>query len=771
MTEEEKNEIINAIKEESIDVNDLEKVETLDDASSLPAIQNGKVVTVPINLLASPAIEAAQNANSAAENANAAAEHAEEEANKATEATVLANKAAEEAQNASSELESKLETEISNRQIADTENKNLIEGDPETVKNNIRNPFTYLGNFDTWTEIQAELGKLHSQGEDNTKVGEFRLLLNGRNLIVRNFVQNWATGVFTQTVQGSIQWNVETQTMDQSLNVKTYERQYNGTGWTTWEEGTAKIELAQKLSTEEGSEKKAISQKAVSGAVDEINNGESTVAEKIEIGDIEDNIILRNDGTAVTYSGRASSDYIDIEKYAGKELTLLWGGTWPDSNSYCIYDAEKRFVSRSLTKATYLKVSVDKNAKYIRVSCTSANIGKMQLWYEGVNKLGLVDVSKNVIALQNDLNSVLEVEQSFWPNEEKNFIADGRGDGLSAGFIIKIPGRHYTKLKYYVKVSKKYTVSVYALNSELGVYSPLTKIEFETTPENIGTVIEKDIDIDASNYDEIMVSPGIANYASSSALYPGVKIYNANLSGIITKEELDAIKPYNNGASYDLGISLCYKTFSKEESREVCLSEFFDGKDYVAYGDSISVIAQNDEGENDTAKTYPARLAKYFNFNLINKAASGSVPVASGTGNNNLTDANLEAVTENTMLVTISGGQNKWVSDEDINSADRATSIGAINHYIDKIREVSPTCIIVLCPTYIGNGDTQCAKDYKAISENKHVGLAPTLDLTLIDWEGDKLFKKLRYDNIHPTVFGAGRFAAVCREYIKQFLF
>lgn len=650
--------------------------------------------------------------------------------------------------------------------------KKLIEGDKATVTNNNRNAFVWLGNFETWAEAQTEIDKLHSTGEDNTKVGEFRLLLNGRNLIVRNFVQNWATGVFTQTVQGSIQWNAETQTMDQSLNIKTYERRYNeGTGWTTWEEGTAKIELAQELSTEEGSEKKAISQKAVSEAVDEINNGKITVTEQLELGDIEDNILLRDNGITVAYSGRASSDYIDIEKYAGKELTLLWGGKWGDSNSYCIYDANKQFISRSLTKSTYLKFSVDKNAKYIRVSCTSANIGKMQLWHEGVNKLGLEEVSKDVITLKNDLNSVLEAEQSFWPNEEKNFITDGRGGGLSSGFIIKIPGRHYTKLKYYVKVSKTYAVSVYALNSELGVYSPLTKIKFETTSENIGTVIEKDIDIDASDYDEIIIAPDSANYASSSALYPGVKIYNADLSKILTKEELDDIKPYNNGASYDLGISLCYKTFSKEESREVYLSEFFDGKDYVAYGDSISVTARNDEGGNDTAKTYPARLAKYFNFNLINKAANGSVPVASGTNNNNLTDANLKAVTENTMLVTISGGQNKWVHDENINSTDRTTSIGAINYYIDKIREVSPTCIIVLCPTYIGNGDTQCAKDYKAISENKHVGLAPTLDLTLIDWEGDKSVMKLRYDNIHPTVFGAGRFAAVCREYIKQFLF
>ncbi len=765
MTDEEKNEIINAIKAESVDVNDLEKVEALDDAISLPAVQNGKVVTVPIGLLSQPAKEAA-------ENANAVAEHAAEEANNATEAAILAKTAAEEAQSVSSVFESELEKEISDRQIADTENKNLIEGDPETVKNNIRNPFTYLGNFDTWTEIQAELDKLHSQGEDNTKVGEFRMQLNNRNLIVRNFVQNWATGVFTQTVQGSIQWNTETQTMDQSLNINTYERHYNeGTGWTTWEEGTARIELAQELSTEDGSENKAISQKAVGEAVDEINNGESAAAEQIEIGDIEDNKFLNNSGILASITGRAVSDYIDIEKYAGKELTLLRGGTWRDSNSYCIYDADKRFVSRSLTKAVYLKFSVDKNAKYIRVSCTSANINKMQLWYEGVNKLGLVDVSKDVVTLQNDLNSVLEAEQSFWPNEEKNFITDGSGGILSQDFYIKIPGKHYTKFKFYAYNTAVNTLWAYALNKDLGFYLPIYSVGFTASEEEVGSVVERDIDLNAIGYDEIFVVATLSRYKSSSTLNPGMELYKVSLSSLLTKEEVDTIEPYLNGRLHDLSFSLCYKTFAQQEDREVYLSEFFDRKDYVAYGDSISVIAQNDEGESNYAATYPARLAKYFNFNLVNKAASGSVPVASGTNNNNLTDANLEAVTGNTMLVTISGGQNKWVHDENINSTDRTTSIGAINYYIDKIREVSPTCIIVLCPTYIGNGDTQCAKDYKAIAENKHVGLAPTLDLTLIDWEGDKLVKKLRYDNIHPTVFGAGRFAAVCREYIKQFLF
>ena len=115
-----------------------------------------------------------------------------------------------------------------------------LRGEPSAVTDNIRNPYTYLGGFKTWTEVQAELDKLHNTGgkdgtgqPDQTKVGEFRVQLDGRNLLVRNWVQNWSTGVFTQTVEGSIRWNGET--MEQSLQTNTYERTYNaGSGWGEW---------------------------------------------------------------------------------------------------------------------------------------------------------------------------------------------------------------------------------------------------------------------------------------------------------------------------------------------------------------------------------------------------------------------------------------------------------------------------------------------------------------------------------------------------------
>lgn len=217
---------------------------------------------------------------------------------------------------------------------------NIVRGETGYISDNIRSPYTFIGNFATWAEVQTELDKLHNSdgGADNKVIGEFRVLLDGRNLLVRNWVQNWATGVFTQTVEGSVRWNGET--MEQSLQIATYERRYNeGSGWGEWKSvetsggnmildwktnaattrkqvpqderkagmmisyrnasgewineqyvgmsfddtswaadanwqqiGASAIELAQELSTEEGSEKKAISQKAVSEAINNVNN-------------------------------------------------------------------------------------------------------------------------------------------------------------------------------------------------------------------------------------------------------------------------------------------------------------------------------------------------------------------------------------------------------------------------------------------------------------------------------------------------------------------
>ena len=120
---------------------------------------------------------------------------------------------------------------------------NIVRGETVYISDNIRSPYTYIGNFATWAEVQTELDKLHNSdgGADNKVIGEFRVLLDGRNLLVRNWVQNWLTGAFTQTVEGSIRWNGET--MEQSLQINTYERIYNGgSGWSEWKISSGKTQ-------------------------------------------------------------------------------------------------------------------------------------------------------------------------------------------------------------------------------------------------------------------------------------------------------------------------------------------------------------------------------------------------------------------------------------------------------------------------------------------------------------------------------------------------
>lgn len=202
-------------------------------------------------------------------------------------------------------------------------------------------------------------------------------------------------------------------------------------------------------------------------------------------------------------------------------------------------------------------------------------------------------------------------------------------------------------------------------------------------------------------------------------------------------------------------------------------SEEFFRKTYVSFGDSITEYSQTTreirDGKNVVYRenNYPDLIAAYFNFKVLNLGQSGYVP------HNNLTDENLEKLPNDTALVTISGGQNGWIT-ADINSLDRSTDVGAINYAIDYIRNKFPKCIIVLVPTYISvvkNGNEKCFEDYQKISDNKNVLLADTYNLKLIDWERDKSEHLLRYDDIHLTGYGAKRVAAVVRETIRPLIF
>lgn len=100
MTEDEKQELLNAIKAESQSVDELEEATSLDNVKSLPAMRGEDVVSVPISLLGKPATEAAAVANSAAATANEKASLAETAAVAAASAVETASKAADGANEA-----------------------------------------------------------------------------------------------------------------------------------------------------------------------------------------------------------------------------------------------------------------------------------------------------------------------------------------------------------------------------------------------------------------------------------------------------------------------------------------------------------------------------------------------------------------------------------------------------------------------------------------------------------------------------------------------
>ena len=104
--------VLNAIKAESQGVEELETVSSLNGVNSLPGVKGSSLVNVPMTLLQKPATDAAATANSAAESANTAAQSASTAAGMATEAkneadaaASTANEAAEKAQQAAAQYE------------------------------------------------------------------------------------------------------------------------------------------------------------------------------------------------------------------------------------------------------------------------------------------------------------------------------------------------------------------------------------------------------------------------------------------------------------------------------------------------------------------------------------------------------------------------------------------------------------------------------------------------------------------------------------------
>lgn len=100
LTNEELQQILNALKADSNDVSDLDTVTSLDGLVSLPALKGEQLVNAPITLLRKPAEDAAKVADAATANANTATKNANAAAEEARTVAELAGTKADDAQTA-----------------------------------------------------------------------------------------------------------------------------------------------------------------------------------------------------------------------------------------------------------------------------------------------------------------------------------------------------------------------------------------------------------------------------------------------------------------------------------------------------------------------------------------------------------------------------------------------------------------------------------------------------------------------------------------------
>lgn len=146
-TEQDLREIEDELKKDSQGVGDVPEAESLDGITSLPAYQekDGEeiIVRAPLELLAAPALEAADKANEAADKAENNATAAQTAANTANEKAELAAQAASDANAAKEEAEAA--TQSANNAASNAEEKaeaaNTAAQDAEKVANNP----TYIG--------------------------------------------------------------------------------------------------------------------------------------------------------------------------------------------------------------------------------------------------------------------------------------------------------------------------------------------------------------------------------------------------------------------------------------------------------------------------------------------------------------------------------------------------------------------------------------------------------------------------------------------------
>ena len=109
ISQEDIQQVLNAIKAESQGVQELEEVTSLSGVNSLPAVKGDELVSVPVSLLQKPATDAAAKAETAAQKAETAAGNAEAAKEGANSAAETANASAQKAETAAIQAQQVIE--------------------------------------------------------------------------------------------------------------------------------------------------------------------------------------------------------------------------------------------------------------------------------------------------------------------------------------------------------------------------------------------------------------------------------------------------------------------------------------------------------------------------------------------------------------------------------------------------------------------------------------------------------------------------------------
>ena len=185
-TEQDYQEIVARLKTESQGVGDVPNAETLTGISSLPAYQekDGEdiIVRAPLELLAAPALDAADKANAAATKAESNATAAQTAANSANEKAGLAAQAASDANAAKERAETA--TQSANNAASNAEEKaaaaNTAAQDAEKVANNPtyigKDHYVYVYNKDTESFDKTDIYCKGEPGSSFRVAGEYATL-------------------------------------------------------------------------------------------------------------------------------------------------------------------------------------------------------------------------------------------------------------------------------------------------------------------------------------------------------------------------------------------------------------------------------------------------------------------------------------------------------------------------------------------------------------------------------------------------------------------